>query len=141
MLRISTYSLLLVLIASTTATAAESIHWSTDVRAAVEQASEQGRPILLFVSSSHCGYCTKMKRETYSNPAVAMQVNEAFIPVYVNADRSTELVRQLKVSAYPTTVVVSPESQVVAKIRGFVGPAKFQKRLATVLQEHRYAAR
>ncbi len=123
------------------AAAAETIHWQTDLRAAVQQAADDGRPVLIFVNSAHCHYCTKMRRETYAHPAIARQVNASFVPVLVSAERAPELVRQLGVSAFPTTLVVSPEARVIQRIRGFVGPRDFHHRLAAVLHENHYAAR
>lgn len=136
---LSAFFTMICLVGVSNLSAAEAIRWNADINAAARQAASEQRPMLIFVSSQHCPYCTKMKRDTYRNAAVANDVNTAFIPVAVDADRSGRLVRQLRVSAYPTTLVVSPDAHVVDRIEGYVRPRQFRHRLATVLHQNHYA--
>ncbi len=48
---------------------AQEAAWSTDLRSAWQTAQNANRPLLMFVTSSHCPYCRKMKSNTLANPA------------------------------------------------------------------------
>jgi len=113
--------------------AAGEIAWHRDVNAAWQTAVDQQTPMLIFVSSPGCKYCKMMKRNTLSNPEIARQVNQSFVPVAIEANRAGRLVKDLGVRAFPTMLVISPEAVVVARIQGYVAPRELMRRLdATV---------
>ena len=115
-------------------TAAAEIGWSTDLDDAWKQAVTQNRPLLIFVSSPGCKYCTLMNRDTYGDAAVAAQIKRSFVPVVIDASRSGRLVRELKVQAFPTTLVVSPRSVLIDRLEGYAPPKQMKQRLVAALE-------
>ena len=104
------------------------------------QAAQESRdPLLLFVSSDHCYYCKKMLAETMTHPELAPAFARLFETTAVDGGRDRELVDQLGVRAYPTTVVISPEGKLLAKLEGYVEPRKIGKQLNPVLRAYRAA--
>lgn len=99
--------------------AGESIQWRNDFRMAALEAKDASKPLLLEFSTDWCGYCKKMKRETFSNRKVIDQVQQCFVPVTIDGDIHKALAEQMGVRSYPTTVIVSPQMRIVAKIAGF----------------------
>jgi len=114
---------------------AEEIAWNTDVKSAWQTAQAANRPLLLFVTSSHCPYCRKMQSNTLSSPTVARRVQDSYVPVMVNADDSAAIAAQLKVSGVPTTLLVLPDGRIADRVEGYVSPAKLQGRLESVVKQ------
>ena len=60
--------------------------WHHDVKTAWQSTQQQNRPLLVFVTSSHCLYCTKMKQGTYANATVAATINRSFVPLVLDGE-------------------------------------------------------
>lgn len=99
-----------------------------DVDAAWAAAQKSGRPLLVFVTAADCFFCKKMVRQTLSHPQIALANNQRFETTLLHQDDRPELVEQLGVKAFPTTLVVAPSGSVVDGLRGFVEPQKFAER-------------
>lgn len=115
---------------------AQEIVWQRDIKRAMDESAKSGRPLLIKASTDWCHYCKKMQRETFSNKRIASHVNACFIPVYVDGDIHKGLIRQLGIRSYPTTVVVSPQMQVVTKISGYRTVSQLSKDLSRIC-DHR----
>lgn len=116
------------------AAAAEEIDWQTNLDAAWDEAVDQRRPLLVFVTRDHCSFCTKMKNSTYVDQHVVQQVGDGFVPLVIDAADEERFVRDLKVVAFPTTIVIAPNKMVVERIKGHVAAPEFQDRLAEAQQ-------
>src|SRR5690606_12830170 len=81
-----------------------------------------GRPLLVFVTRDQCYYCTKMKDGTYASPVVAESVRAAFVPLMLDGAQQSPLLRELNVTGYPSTFVISPQAVVLDRIDGYVTP-------------------
>ncbi len=110
------------------------IVWQTNLKAALAEAEQTKRPMLLKFTASWCGYCHKLKKVAFSDPRIIHQVEANFIPVLVDADKNPKLMEALEVEGLPTMVLVSPDLEVITKIVGYQTPdqltAKFQKVVA-----------
>lgn len=106
------------------------INWLSNPDQAMAYARQSGRPILAYVTSANCGYCRKMERESWSHPAIANKIANGFVPLRLDAKQHAVQVRALKVRAYPTTLVLSPEGQIATGSAGFLSPIKLAKLLA-----------
>lgn len=121
--------------------AAPPIEWLEDPSEALAAAAESGRPILAYVTSTNCGYCRKMEKETWAEPAVGRLVGQNFVPLKLLADDHPEVVAALKVRAYPTTVLISPEGKAFAGKPGFLEPLELAQLVRPVLASREVAAR
>ena len=91
--------------------------WSDDVFALARRLD---RPIYLDIGAIWCHWCHEMDRESYENPAIAMLINELFIPVKVDRDvrpdidtRYQSAVAELAGSGgWPLTVFLTPDGNV-----------------------------
>jgi protein disulfide-isomerase len=112
-----------------TSVSAEGLKWSKDMKTAWKTAQETEQPLLLFVSSTNCSYCERMKKQTLRDESIVKQVSESFVAVKVDAKEDTELLKKLKIRLLPTTVIVKPNGAVIDSIRGFQTAEQFRKRL------------
>ncbi|MEM1063027.1 MAG: thioredoxin family protein [Planctomycetota bacterium] len=95
------------------------VRWRTDAFEAVSESRSTGKPIVVMFTAEWCGFCKKMLRETYRDESVARHVADCFVPLIIDADEHAELIKDLGVTAFPTTLIFSPEGDLVSHVRGF----------------------
>lgn len=95
--------------------------------AALAQAS--GKPILYDFTAAWCAPCKLVDRD-WEDPALAGQVNGAFIPTRVvdrtredgrNPPEVSELQRRFEIVGFPTIVAAAPDGRLIAKTDGYRG--------------------
>lgn len=60
--------------------------WTNDINAALEEARDTGKDILLFGTTTWCGPCKKLKADVLTNPEFKAFVAKHFVPVWVDVD-------------------------------------------------------
>lgn len=117
------------------------IEWIDEPEVALTAARKSGKPVLAYVTSTHCGYCRKMERETWSEPAVVQLIQRSFVPLRLQADKYPDEVAALRVRAYPTTVLITADGKAFAGKQGFLEPTEVAELLRPVLEPRAVAAR
>lgn len=110
----------------------ERIQWHADLGEAWKTTCESGRPLLLFVTVENCGYCTKMKNGTFTDAAVVSTISEAFVPTWINRRELKQMVDQLQIRLFPTTLIILPDCRVADRINGYVNAQTLQARLGVI---------
>jgi YHS domain-containing protein/thiol-disulfide isomerase/thioredoxin len=93
--------------------------WRRSYKQAAEEARQKRRPILVKITASWCGPCKQMHQLTFTDERVRHRLRRDFVLLELDADDHSQLVSEFRVEAYPTTLVVSPELQVVRRMTGF----------------------
>lgn len=104
--------------AAVSTTASREISWFTDFSRAKEQALKLDRPILVDFTAEWCGWCKKLDQEVWPDPKVVAAA-QPFICVKVDGDANPQLVKNFKVSGYPTVMAVSADGKVLGKAVGY----------------------
>jgi protein disulfide-isomerase len=99
--------------------------WQTNVDEACRLARQHNLPVMVFVTSAHCPYCTKMKDQTFRTTAVAQELGTKFVPLRVERGSNPGLERQLAIKSYPTMVVLRSDKVEVTRMTGFIQPPQF----------------
>ncbi len=110
----------------------ERIQWHADLGEAWKTTCESGRPLLLFVTVENCGYCTKMKNGTFTDEAVVSTISEAFVPTWINSRELKQMVDQLQIRLFPTTLIILPDYRVADRINGYLNARALQARLGVI---------
>jgi len=97
----------------------EGVVWLEDYEAAVAQAKESGRVLMVNVTTPWCKACKHMDETVYSRSDIA-EASRDFVLVRVNADERQDVKQALAVSGYPTVIFVSPGEEEVGRVRGVV---------------------
>jgi|GEM_PF-1715914 len=113
--------------------AADAVLWRTDYATARKEAVEKKLPLLIIVSSENCFYCRKMESNTFSDPLVAAQITERFIPLKIDANRDANFTKALRVTVYPTTVLATSNGDIVGFLQGFIAAEQYREHLGKVL--------
>ncbi len=108
------------------------VSWRTDFVLATREASRLQRPLLLQFSAPWCGHCHTMLKHTFTDPAIANRVNDAFVPVLLNADDQPELMARLGIDALPITIVLSPDMRSMQKFVGYRSAADLDRLLTAI---------
>jgi thiol:disulfide interchange protein len=106
---------------------ANNIAWADSYNAAKNQAVSKRKPMMLFFTAKWCMSCRAMKRSVMTDDNVEMAVNRGFVPMEIDVDSpdSQSLVKRYHIDATPTTVVVDPMGNELARREGNVGADEF----------------
>ncbi len=126
----------LLFIASTTFAFADA-GWQTDYQKALAQARTQNKKVLLnFTGSDWCGWCIKLKKEVFDQPAFKDFAEKNLVLVEVDFPRSKPLSDAVKkqnnalqkeygIDGFPTLVLLDSNGKLVRKSSGYMaGGAK-----------------
>lgn len=110
-------------------------------------AEESGKQMMIDFSTSWCGYCRKMDRETFSDPKVIDYINTNFVPIKIDGDsrrevnidgfKTTEkkLTKEVYgVSGYPTFVFLESNGSRIGRQPGYQPPTAFLSLLQLVYE-------
>ena len=100
--------------------AAPAIQWVYDLKIAHAQSLATGKPMLIVCGGPWCVYCKKLEKEVLGHPTIAKYVNSTFIAVHLDSEKDQRAVQILEVKSLPTTVILSPEADLLGTIEGFV---------------------
>jgi uncharacterized protein YyaL (SSP411 family) len=108
----------------------EEMRWTSEAKKAFATAVKEKRPLLVYFTLPECHWCVVMKTKTFDDPQVIQEVNKSFIALSPKGDDADQLAEALEVDTYPTTLIISHDKKVLARMPGYVPPATFLQRLA-----------
>ena len=115
--------------------------WQTGYSAALEQAGKENKMVLLdFTGSDWCGWCIKLKKDTFSKPEFQKFAEGSLVIVELDFPRKKEQSAELKkqnqelaekfgIEGFPTLVLLDPQGKEAARNVGYLpgGPEGFVK--------------
>jgi thiol:disulfide interchange protein len=110
----------------------EEIAWFTSFDEARRHAARSGKRIVVMFYTDWCGYCRKMNREVFPNPAVVAQ-SKRFVYLRLNAEdgrEGTALATRYGVNGFPSSFVMDHQGSILSVIPGFVPAQKWIELLA-----------
>ena len=84
--------------------------WGAD---AFEVAARRSQPVLLALVAPWSAECREMDATTYSEPRIAANINDGFVPVRVDADRHPRVRERYNMGGFPSTVFLTPQGGVL----------------------------
>src|SRR5215471_7177806 len=97
-----TFAVLLFISSETGRAADGAVEWRFDYNAAVKEAAESHRPILLNFGTASCGWCKKLDATTFHDRSVIETLNNQFVPIRIDADKNERLTEMIGVHSFPT---------------------------------------
>ncbi len=93
---------------------------------AIKLAAKLDKPILIDFQTEWCGSCRVMEQLVFTaKPVVAQSSDYVFLKL--DGDKQKELVKKYGVKAYPTTILLSANEEVLQKHTGYLGVRPFLK--------------
>lgn len=112
----------------------EGIVWHTNPDQAWKEMREQGRPLLMFITTDECQFCTRMKSLTYSDAKVKSEIGGKFVALRLNADHdlSDDFLERFGIEYFPTTLLFAPNLKVLDRVDGYVDAKEMSPLLTKV---------
>jgi len=101
----------------------------TSVEQAWKSAVAANKPLLVMFTSDGCMYCQRMLNETYRNPAIERMLRGSTETVLAHSRDYKALAQKLGIRGYPSTLLVSPEGEVLDFMEGYVDAKTFADRV------------
>ncbi len=111
-----------------------SVFTHNSLESAWKTAVTRQRPLLVMFTTDGCHYCDKMLAQTYSHPMVKQMLSASTETVKVRARDYPNLVGRLSIRGYPTSILVSPEGNVLGVVKGFADAKSFTHRISPLLK-------
>ena len=108
------------------------VDWQPWGREPFDAAAAAGQPLLLAVTGFWCGWCRAMDARTYADPRIGARINDAVVPVRVDADRHPVVRARYTLGGLPATVFLAPDGRLLASA-GYLDPEDFRDVLDRVL--------
>lgn len=101
------------------------INWSSSLAEAKKVSAKTKKPILVFIASITCPYCTKMSNETFYDTKVCAAMSSGFVPLAV-LEGSPDIPKGIKVRGVPNIAFLdSKEKEIATRIVGFRNANEF----------------
>lgn len=107
------------------------VDWHEWGQEAFDVADRAGKPVLCSLTAPWCDWCARMDEETYSDPKLAANVGESFVPVRVDVDRHPRVRERYNMGGFPTTVFLTPAGEVLSGAT-YLGPEGMRQVLDSV---------
>jgi thioredoxin-related protein len=97
----------------------------------MQQATQEGKYVLLYFQADWCSYCTMMEQTTYKDSEVLRELRDHFISIKVDTESEAsvtwedqsftekEFSAYMEVGGLPTLLFLSPESEVIGHYPSF----------------------
>jgi thioredoxin 1 len=104
---------------------------------AVQKSVKENKLIFLDLSTSWCGWCKKMKQNTYSQKMTGDFFNAHFINIELDGEHGEgqRLAHKFGVSAYPSVFIVDKDENAVLSSEGYHEADDLLKLVKGVLKE------
>ncbi len=103
------------------------------VEEAWKVAIEKKKPLLVMFTSNNCTFCRKMIKDTYSNQGVKDLLRGRTESVMAHSDHYASLIKKLGIRGYPSSLLISPEGEVLDFMEGYFDAEEFAKRVGPLL--------
>ena len=97
----------------------EGIVWH-DYGEGLALARETGKSVFIHFTADWCKWCQKMKKETYTDPAVVAYVRDHFVAVMVDTQRERGIAAEYYVRGLPTIWFLTGAGERIASQPGYI---------------------
>lgn len=113
------------------------IQWYSDLHMARLAAVQSGRPLLISVISEQCPHCEELNEDVFGDLQVIETVTTQFIPVRLKVEQESDrrVAELLGIDRIPTTLVLSPEADLIGRIVGAFDAPFFVDSLSTAIEK------
>ncbi|MBL9076817.1 MAG: thioredoxin domain-containing protein [Planctomycetes bacterium] len=92
----------------------DGIRWQHFEPTTLQKAAAADRPVLMVLTAPWCHYCRELMAKSFTDPQVVALVEEAFVPVHVDAERRPDVNQRYGTGAWPTIAWLTPDGELIA---------------------------
>ncbi len=112
------------------------VKWQHDLQTAHRISQSQNKPMMLVFCATWCGPCKKLTGQTMANPQMAAYINQHFVPIHLDADRDARIAEILRVESLPTTIILSPNADLIGRFSGYSDVKGYHQKLSQAYAVH-----
>jgi thioredoxin-related protein len=96
---------------------------------------KEKKKIFAFFTAEWCTYCIKMKKESFTDPAVSDYLNENFVSVLVDYDKESTVASKFNIRGLPVSYFFSESGDLIIHRPGYIAGKDFLKLLRFIHTE------
>lgn len=117
------------------------------IEEAISRAQDDGRLIIIDIYEVGCQFCRAMNREVYPAPSTRAVIDRDYHPVKINGNSEEKITflgeemtqqafaNSLGLTAFPFTVIMDAEGNVIDRRRGYLGVQDLTRMLRNAREE------
>ena len=109
------------------------VTWHTDLDSGWRESKRRGVPMLIFITTDNCTYCSAMKKNTWCDATIQQRLANSFVGVRLTPARNAATLNRIKVPSYPTTLAGSPNGKIIGHRIGYQPPGELHQFLSEVV--------
>ncbi|MBA4105010.1 MAG: hypothetical protein C0485_04570 [Pirellula sp.] len=113
------------------------VNWRTNIDAAMVEAAQSNRLVLLHFTTRTCGPCKALDQSVFNQPQVGVALEQDYVPVRVDADIAKALVGRYRIERVPTEIIVTPDGTPIASPEIPNTPQPYVEQLKNLAQHFR----
>ena len=110
-----------------------SVTWHTDLQSGWRESKRRGIPMLIFITTDNCTYCTAMKKDSWCDATIQQRVAHSFVGVRLTPQRNARTLKRIKVPSFPTTLAGSPDGKIIGHRIGYQPPGELHQFLSEIV--------
>ncbi len=95
----------------------------------------ENKRVFIHFFADWCAACKTMEKNTFSDPAVIVALNENFIAVKVDADREVGTASMYRVQALPDNWFIAANGEIIGHRPGYIPPDQLKNILKLILSQ------
>lgn len=119
---------------------APGVNWRTNVDAAMVEAAQSNRLVLLHFTTRSCGPCKALDQTVFNQPQVGAALEQDYVPVRIDADVAKALVGRYQIERVPSEIIVTPGGAPVASPPIPNAPQPYMDQLKNLAQHFRQSS-
>jgi thioredoxin-related protein len=100
----------------------------------MKAAAAENKPVMMFVTTTWCGWCKKLAAENFNEPEVKELLTK-FVCVIVDGDVETAAAKKLGANGYPHIVFLSAKGEKLAEQPGYASVDEFKPLVQAALKK------
>jgi thioredoxin-related protein len=94
---------------------------------ALARAQTEKKPVMIDFITDWCRWCDTLDARTYSDAAVAGYINEAVVPIKIDAEKGEgiAIAKKYGVRAFPTILLINADGEEIDRLLGYMPPEPF----------------
>jgi len=100
------------------------VNWRPWGAEAFQEAQQQDKPLVLWLTAFWCGYCQRMDDTTLSNDEVIALLNAFFVPIRVEESQRPDVDLRYNQNGWPTIAFLTPAGDDILRVN-YLAPEPF----------------
>lgn len=113
------------------------LEFTTDGAAALKQAKEEGKMIMIDFYAEWCGPCKQMEREAFEDESV-VEILKDVITVRIDIDDTSKngrLIKKFRPDSIPLVVFLNSDGEEIGRTVGYAGVERFKKDIKKIISK------